>query len=255
MSGVWEQHRPLYGGGADGGELAVPGARPGGSRRGRGGSPRTSRESRTPVRSLSGMWTARSGSSRRAGRARRPHGYPRLTVRIASQATHRVTDNAGMASDPDPMNILTTRLAALGQVIESSAFMEYTLRNAFCSLVDSKYAAIVAGGQSVNWLIEQCKALADVHHDMDRASALEGEKRGRHPHNEVPPVDLVSQGGRLAGLHVTERGVGGAPTQRRDPQGSSGSSHLPTYSPHGSPTDLSTSHLAAAPPSRCRESA
>lgn len=62
-----------------------------------------------------------------------------------------------MASDPDPMNILTTRLAALGQVIESSAFMEYTLRNAFCSLVDSKYAAIVAGGQSVNWLIEQCK--------------------------------------------------------------------------------------------------
>jgi hypothetical protein len=83
------------------------------------------------------------------------------------RATARLTlDNGGMTSDPNPSNILKDRQIALGQVIEHSASMEYTLRNAFCSLVDSKYAAIVAGGQAVNWPVDQCKALTDAHHDM-----------------------------------------------------------------------------------------
>ena len=46
------------------------------------------------------------------------------------------------------------------------------LRILFCTLVDSKYAAIVAGGQSANWLIENSTAVANVHSDLgedDRA--------------------------------------------------------------------------------------
>lgn len=71
-----------------------------------------------------------------------------------------------MTSKPD--DIITARLISLGSVIESSAFMEYTLRNAFCSLIGSKYAAIVAGGQTASWLIDQCQALTDAHRDMPR---------------------------------------------------------------------------------------
>jgi len=77
-----------------------------------------------------------------------------------------VKDNAGVTREPD--DVITARLSSLGAVMESSAFMEYTLRNAFCSLLGSKYAAIVAGGQPVGWLIEQCRALTDAHRDMPR---------------------------------------------------------------------------------------
>ncbi|MFY9999421.1 MAG: hypothetical protein WAK76_08005 [Trebonia sp.] len=47
-----------------------------------------------------------------------------------------------------------------------SATMEGRLRQAFCALVGSKYAAVVAGGQAADWLIEQSNALADAHHEM-----------------------------------------------------------------------------------------
>jgi hypothetical protein len=71
-----------------------------------------------------------------------------------------------MTTDSDLPGDMKARLMALGQVIEWSAHMEYTVRNAFCSLVGSKYAAVVAGGQSASWLIDQCKALTDAHKDM-----------------------------------------------------------------------------------------
>lgn len=61
------------------------------------------------------------------------------------------------------------RLTALGQVIESSVAMESRLRAAFCALVGSKYAAVVAGGQTADWLTEQSKALVDAHHDVGEA--------------------------------------------------------------------------------------
>lgn len=64
-------------------------------------------------------------------------------------------------------DVLAERLQALGLIVERSATVESTLRSAFCSLVGSKYAAIVAGGQPVVWLIEQCKALADANLEMD----------------------------------------------------------------------------------------
>jgi hypothetical protein len=52
------------------------------------------------------------------------------------------------------------RYAALGQVVETAAVMEISLRMAFCALLGSKYAAVVARGQETHWLIENCEALA-----------------------------------------------------------------------------------------------
>lgn len=68
--------------------------------------------------------------------------------------------------DPISDDRHTERLTALGEVIELSATMEWRLRQAFCALVGSKYAAVVAGGQAADWLIEQSKALADAHREM-----------------------------------------------------------------------------------------
>src|SRR5262249_30652644 len=39
-------------------------------------------------------------------------------------------------------------------------------RDAFCSLVGSKYAAVVAGGQGAEWLITNCKAIVKVHREI-----------------------------------------------------------------------------------------
>lgn len=55
---------------------------------------------------------------------------------------------------------------ALGAVVEQSARMEWVLRGVFCSLVGSKYAAIVAGGQSMSWLLDNCKALVKANLEM-----------------------------------------------------------------------------------------
>lgn len=86
-------------------------------------------------------------------------------------------DSAGGAPDEPDIDsgalVINARLIALGKVVEWSASMEYVLRDTFCSLVGSKYAAVVAGGQGAEWLIIQCKALLDVHHEMT------DEQRGR----------------------------------------------------------------------------
>jgi hypothetical protein len=63
-------------------------------------------------------------------------------------------------------DLMTERAVALGLVVEWSAMMEHTLRDAFCSLVGSKFAATVAGGQTAGWLIESCKKLTDAHREM-----------------------------------------------------------------------------------------
>lgn len=61
-------------------------------------------------------------------------------------------------------------LIALGNIIERGTAMEWVLRLAFCCLVGSKYAAVVAGGQSASWLIDQCDALARVNREMTQES-------------------------------------------------------------------------------------
>ena len=54
--------------------------------------------------------------------------------------------------------------------------MERTLEQAFCALVGSKFAAVVAAGQDVAWLIDYCKALVQAHSELpgeDRQAILD----------------------------------------------------------------------------------
>jgi hypothetical protein len=43
----------------------------------------------------------------------------------------------------------------------------------FCALMGSKYAAIVAAGQSTTWLIDNCRALTEAHQQLS-----DGHRRG-----------------------------------------------------------------------------
>src|SRR5580698_4712747 len=68
--------------------------------------------------------------------------------------------------DERPAAVQSERRAALGLVIEWSAIMEEILRTSFCSLVGSKYAAVLAAGQGAEWLVESCKAVVKVHREI-----------------------------------------------------------------------------------------
>jgi len=59
-----------------------------------------------------------------------------------------------------------SRYAALGQLVEAAAVMEIALRMAFCVLIGSEHAAVVAGGQETHWLIENCDTLARHRTDL-----------------------------------------------------------------------------------------
>lgn len=48
--------------------------------------------------------------------------------------------------------------------------MEDLLRDAFCALVDSKFAAVVAGGQGADWLIGYCESLVKAHMELPEVS-------------------------------------------------------------------------------------
>jgi|SRR5215469_4157753 len=61
------------------------------------------------------------------------------------------------------------RYAALGQLVEAAAVMEIALRMAFCVLIGSDSAAVVAGGQETHWLIENCDAIARHRTDLSAA--------------------------------------------------------------------------------------
>jgi hypothetical protein len=96
------------------------------------------------------------------------------TVTVVSFAGRRLREIPGLQDDagmtPDPAStMMTRRMVALGEVTEWSASMENILRETFCTLVGSKFAAIVAGGQPADWLITSCKALTDVHYELPDA--------------------------------------------------------------------------------------
>ena len=61
------------------------------------------------------------------------------------------------------------RYAALGRLVEMAAVMEIALRMAFCALIGSRYAAVVAGGQETHWLIENCEAITRHRGDLAEA--------------------------------------------------------------------------------------
>jgi hypothetical protein len=74
-----------------------------------------------------------------------------------------------MSSEPvDYMR--TERQIALGSVIIASGAMEDFLRDAFCALVGSKFAAVIAGGQGADWLIGYCQTLVEAHVELPVAS-------------------------------------------------------------------------------------
>jgi hypothetical protein len=73
-------------------------------------------------------------------------------------------DDAGFAHDARLED--DTRYAALGQLVEAAAVMEIALRMAFCVLIGSDHAAVVAGGQETHWLIENCDAIARHRSDL-----------------------------------------------------------------------------------------
>ncbi len=64
------------------------------------------------------------------------------------------------------------RYAALGRLVELAALMEIALRMAFCVLIGSTYAAVVAGGQEAHWLIDNCDAIVRHRGDL-RVAQLE----------------------------------------------------------------------------------
>lgn len=63
----------------------------------------------------------------------------------------------------------------MGLMVQMAALSEVSLRMAFCALMGSKYAAVVAGGVEAGWLIDHCEALAREHHELleaDREAIL-----------------------------------------------------------------------------------
>jgi hypothetical protein len=57
-------------------------------------------------------------------------------------------------------------LRALGRAVQEASKFDSALQTAFCALVGSKYAAVVAAGQTTDWLSDYCTALAKVHREL-----------------------------------------------------------------------------------------
>jgi hypothetical protein len=83
------------------------------------------------------------------------------------------------------------RYAALGQVVETAAIMEISLRMAFGALLGGRYAAVVASRQETHWLIENCEAVARQHAELPQARrdaiahALRACRRANHDRNRL----------------------------------------------------------------------
>jgi hypothetical protein len=67
---------------------------------------------------------------------------------------------------PEPHDSDEAILTALGRVVRNAAQLDQALRTTFCALLGSKYAAVVAAGQSTKWLIDNCRALTGAHQQL-----------------------------------------------------------------------------------------
>jgi hypothetical protein len=70
---------------------------------------------------------------------------------------------AGLGSPPEEA---AQMLMAVGFVAWASTQVDEVLRQLFCGLEGSKYAAVTAGGQGTTWLVQACKALAKWRDDV-----------------------------------------------------------------------------------------
>jgi hypothetical protein len=83
------------------------------------------------------------------------------------------------------------RYAALGRLVEMATVMEIALRMAFCALIASRYAALVAGGQETHWLIENCDAITRHRDDLSQEqretirTALRACRDANHDRNRL----------------------------------------------------------------------
>jgi len=55
---------------------------------------------------------------------------------------------------------------AVGFVAWAAAQVDEVLRQVFCGLEESKYAAVTAGGQNTAWLLQACQGLAKCRDDL-----------------------------------------------------------------------------------------
>jgi hypothetical protein len=104
------------------------------------------------------------------------------------------------------------RYSALGQVVETAAVMEISLRMAFCALLGSKYAAVVARSQETHWLIENCEALARHHQELREGprdairQALRACRQANRDRNRLVHDAWSTEGeGTPAAIHSTRR--------------------------------------------------
>jgi hypothetical protein len=83
------------------------------------------------------------------------------------------------------------RYAALGQVVETAAILEISLRMAFCALLGGRYAAVVARRQETHWLIENCEAIVRQHGELPQGRrdailhALHACRQANHDRNQL----------------------------------------------------------------------
>jgi hypothetical protein len=96
-------------------------------------------------------------------------------------------------------------LMAVGFVAWASAQVDEVLRQLFCGLEGSKYAAVTAGGQGTNWLAQACKALAkwrddvSVDHKNELFKLLESiNKRMEKRHSYVHSIWVFQEPGGQA---------------------------------------------------------
>jgi hypothetical protein len=57
-------------------------------------------------------------------------------------------------------------LLGLGRVVRWASQLDHSLQMLFCALVGSKYAAVVAAGQTTEWLYGSCMALLKAHKEL-----------------------------------------------------------------------------------------
>jgi len=82
-----------------------------------------------------------------------------------------------------------------------------------CALVESKYAAVIAGGRTVDNLIEDCRALVKVHHDMtkEQRTAIDAaliKCKNAYQERNVPRLRLAACTRVAAGSAADRAGSG-----------------------------------------------
>jgi hypothetical protein len=66
----------------------------------------------------------------------------------------------------EPADTEDALLRGLGRVVRAASQLDHSLRTLFSALVGSKYAAVVAAGQPMEWLCTSCIALLKAHREV-----------------------------------------------------------------------------------------